>query len=101
MRRATVELTPEFGQPFGMLADRATVGAQKMAAGLLTSSHHQEELPRQDFPDTGIAGVFSSDDENTTKSTTSASMFAECIYDHLDEAQLAELLSTLEIGVQR
>jgi hypothetical protein len=33
-------------QPFDLLADMATVGAQKMAAGLLTSSHHQEELPR-------------------------------------------------------
>ena len=40
------ELTPEFRQPFDMLADMATVGAQKMAAGLLASSHHQEELPR-------------------------------------------------------
>lgn len=40
------ELTPEFRQPFDMLADMAAVGAQKMAAGLLTSSHHQEELPR-------------------------------------------------------
>lgn len=39
------ELTPEFRQPFDMLADMATVGAQKMATGLLTSSHHQEELP--------------------------------------------------------
>ena len=39
------ELTPVFRQPFDMLADMATVGAQKMAAGLLTSSHHQEELP--------------------------------------------------------
>jgi hypothetical protein len=29
-----------------MLADMATVGAQKMAAGELSSSHHQEELPR-------------------------------------------------------
>jgi len=43
---ANGELTPEFRQPFDMLADMATVGAQKMAAGLLTSSHHQEELPR-------------------------------------------------------
>ena len=60
-----------------------------------------KRLPRQDFPDAEIAGVFSSDDENTTKSTTSASMFAECIYDHLDDAQLAELLSRLELGVQR
>jgi site-specific DNA recombinase len=42
------ELTPVFRQPFDMLADMATVGAQKMAAGLLTSSHHQEELPHQD-----------------------------------------------------
>ena len=42
---ANGELTPEFRQPFDMLADMATVGAQKMAAGLLTSSHHQEELP--------------------------------------------------------
>ena len=40
------ELTPEFRQPLLMLVDMATVGAQKMAAGLLTSSHHQEELPR-------------------------------------------------------
>ncbi len=42
---ANGELTPEFRQPFDMLADRATVGAQEMAAGELTSSHHQEELP--------------------------------------------------------
>ncbi len=42
---ANGELTPEFRQPFDMLADMATVGAQKMAAGLLASSHHQEELP--------------------------------------------------------
>jgi hypothetical protein len=42
---ANGELTPEFRQPFDLLADMATVGAQKMAAGLLTSSHHQEELP--------------------------------------------------------
>ena len=42
---ANGELTPEFRQPFDMLAAMATVGAQKMAAGLLTSSHHQEELP--------------------------------------------------------
>jgi hypothetical protein len=40
------ELIPVFRQPFGMLADMATVGAQKMAAGELSSSHHQEELPR-------------------------------------------------------
>ena len=40
------ELTPEFRQPFDMLADMATVGPQKMAAGFFTSSHHQEELPR-------------------------------------------------------
>lgn len=39
------ELTPEFRQPFDMLADMATVGAQKMAAGEFTSSHHQNELP--------------------------------------------------------
>ena len=45
---ANGELTPEFRQPFDMLADMAAVGAQKMAAGLLTSSHHQEELPRLD-----------------------------------------------------
>ena len=45
---ANGELTPEFRQRFELLADMATVGAQKMAAGLLTSSHHQEELPRQD-----------------------------------------------------
>ena len=45
---ANGELTPEFRQPFDMLADMATVGAQKMAAGELTSSHHQEELPHQD-----------------------------------------------------
>ncbi len=37
---------PAGGQPFDMLADMATVGAQKMAAGELSSSHHQEELPR-------------------------------------------------------
>ena len=43
--RAVGELTLEFRQPFDMLADMATVGAQKMAAGKLTSSHHQEELP--------------------------------------------------------
>ena len=59
------------------------------------------KLPRQDFPDTGIAGAFSSDDVNTTKSTTSASMFAECICKHLDDTQLAELLPRLEMGVQR
>ena len=39
-------LTPKFRQPFDMLADMATAGAQKMAAGELSSSHHQEELPR-------------------------------------------------------
>ena len=50
---ALPELTPEFRQPFAMLADVATVGAQKMAAGLLTSSHHQEELPVTDFLRTG------------------------------------------------
>lgn len=38
-------LTPEFRQPFDMLADMATVGAQKTAAEGLASSHHQEELP--------------------------------------------------------
>ena len=37
-------LTPEFRQPFDMLADMATVGAQKMATAELTSSHHQEEF---------------------------------------------------------
>ncbi len=42
---ANGELTPEFRHPCDMLADMAAVGAQKMAAGLLTSSHHQEELP--------------------------------------------------------
>ena len=47
---ANGELTPEFRQPFDMLADMATVGAQKMAAGLLTSSHHQKELPATDLP---------------------------------------------------
>ena len=41
---ANGELTPQFRQPFDMLADMATVGTQKMAAGELTSSHHQEEL---------------------------------------------------------
>ena len=45
---ANGELTPEFRQPFDMLADMAAVGAQKMAAGLLTNSHHQKELPDQD-----------------------------------------------------
>lgn len=49
---ASGELTPEFRQPFDMLADVATVGAQKMAAGLLTSSHHQEELPEADSTQT-------------------------------------------------
>ncbi len=43
---ANGELTPEYRQPFDMLADMATVGAQEMAAGELTSSHHQEKLPR-------------------------------------------------------
>ena len=43
---ASGELTPVFRQPFDMLADMATVGAQKMAAGEFSSSHHQEELPR-------------------------------------------------------
>jgi hypothetical protein len=43
---ASGELTPVFRQPFDMLADMATVGARKMAAGELSSSHHQEELPR-------------------------------------------------------
>ena len=43
--RAVGELTPKFRQPSNTLADMAAVGAQKMAAGLLTSSHHQEELP--------------------------------------------------------
>ena len=38
---ASGELTPVFRQPFDMLADMATVGAQKMAAGELSSSHHQ------------------------------------------------------------
>ena len=47
---ANGELTPEFCQPFEMLANMATVGTQKMAAGLLTSSHHQEELPATDLP---------------------------------------------------
>ena len=42
---ASGELTPEFRRTFDMYADVATVGAQKMAAGLLTRSHHQEELP--------------------------------------------------------
>ena len=40
------ELTPVFRQPFAMLADMATVGAQKMAAGELSSSHHQQEHAR-------------------------------------------------------
>lgn len=31
-----------------MLAGMAPVGAQKMAAGLIASSHHQEELPLLD-----------------------------------------------------
>ncbi len=30
-----------------MLAGMAPVGAQKMAAGLIASSHHQEEFPLQ------------------------------------------------------
>ena len=34
----------QIGQPFDMLADMATVGAQKMATGELTGSHHQEEF---------------------------------------------------------
>ncbi len=55
------------------------------------------QLPRQDFPDAGIAGVFEGDDESTTKSTTSAAMFGECIRDHLDDAQLAELLEHLGV----
>ena len=37
--------TPLFRRLFDMLADMETVGAQKMAAGELSSSHHQEELP--------------------------------------------------------
>ena len=45
---ANGELTPEFCQPFEMLANLATVGTQKMAAGLLTSSHHQKELSEWD-----------------------------------------------------
>ena len=44
---ANGELTPEFRQPFDMLADMATVGAQKMTAKLLTSSHHQKSSPRR------------------------------------------------------
>jgi len=39
------ELTLEFRQPCDTLADKATIGAQETAAGLRTSSHHQEELP--------------------------------------------------------
>ena len=42
------ELTPVFRQPIDMLADMATVGVQKMATGELSSSHHQEEYPRED-----------------------------------------------------
>ena len=34
------ELPPVFSQPFDMLVKIATVGAQKMAAGELSSSHH-------------------------------------------------------------
>jgi hypothetical protein len=40
------ELTPVFRQPFDMIKDMAMIGAKKMAAGLLTSRHHQEEPPR-------------------------------------------------------
>ena len=36
---ASGELTPVFRQPFDMLAEMATVGAQKMASGELSSSH--------------------------------------------------------------
>lgn len=45
---ANGELTPEPRRPFDMLADMAMVGAQKMAAGELTSSHRQEELFEED-----------------------------------------------------
>jgi site-specific DNA recombinase len=42
------ELTPEFRQPFDMLADMATVSATEKAAGLLSGDLCQVELPRQD-----------------------------------------------------
>jgi len=44
---ANGELTPEFRQPFDMLAGMATVGAQKMAAGLLTSSRINTSSPER------------------------------------------------------
>ncbi|EMI55838.1 hypothetical protein RSSM_02731 [Rhodopirellula sallentina SM41] len=58
----------------------------------------ENALPRQDFPDAGITGVFEGDDESTTKSTTPAAMFAECIRDHLDDTELAELLTRLQVA---
>ena len=42
---ANDELTPEFRQPLACLLIWRRSGHKKMAAGLLTSSHHQEELP--------------------------------------------------------
>jgi DNA invertase Pin-like site-specific DNA recombinase len=42
------ELTPEFRQPFDMIADMATVSATEKAAGLLSGDLCQVELPESD-----------------------------------------------------
>ena len=42
------ELTPQFRQPFDLLRVTVAAGAQKKAAGELSSDQYQEELPRKD-----------------------------------------------------
>jgi hypothetical protein len=53
------------------------------------------QLPRQDFSDGGNHGVFSNENKSTTESTTSAVIVGKCIRNHLDDAELAELLRLL------
>lgn len=45
---ANGELTPNFRQPFDMIADMATAGAEKKAAGMGPDDLCQVKLPRQD-----------------------------------------------------
>lgn len=42
------ELTPNFRQPFDMIADMATACAAKKVAGIASSDLCQNELPEQD-----------------------------------------------------
>jgi len=51
-------------------------------------------------PDRENTGFATGEHESTTKFTTPAAMFGECVRDHLSDAQLAELVAMLQRNVK-